>query len=241
MSNNICLLYLSCQRTNEKIAKVDEIEKKHGWAITGVVGTALKMTYQREIGLTFDVSSFKGLKPNSTIDLCYIAANQEPIAKPATPEKEFFIHCILDHARGLNQSQTRIKDFLGVVSGAWKQANHVAKNVRLLDTTFRTNVTKTSDSSIAICSFVLLRPLKTKVEIVFNLHGKSTPNGVEVTVDPQARVVYGEQFKVDKIIEFLTTRVGTRVVTNEEGDSNAESWVDVVVELQERLLAKGRK
>ncbi|KAI0384196.1 Spc7-domain-containing protein [Hypomontagnella monticulosa] len=226
---------------NSLKAKVNEIEKKHGWAITGVVGTALKMTYQREIGLTFDVSSFKGLKPNSTIDLCYIAANQEPIPKPATPEKEFFIHCILDHVRGLNQSQTKIKDFLGVVSGAWKQANHVARNVRLLDTTFRTNVTKTSDSSIAIRSFVLLRPLKTKVEIVFNLQGKSTPNGVEVTVDPQARVVYGEQFKVDKIIEFLTTRVGTRVVTKEEGDNNAESWVDVVVELQERLLAKGRK
>lgn len=225
---------------NSLKAKVDAIEKRHGWAITSVVGTALKMTYQKEIGLTFDVGSFKGLKPNSTIDLRYIAANREPTSQPVMPEQEFFIQCILDHVRGLDQSQTRIKDFLDVVSATWKRANHVAGNVRLLDTTFRTNVTTTSGSSIAIRSLMLLRPLKTKVEIVFNLHGKSTPSGIDVTITPEARVVYGEQFKVDKIIEFLATKVGTRVVTKEE-DNNVEPWVNIVVELQERLLAKGRK
>lgn len=78
------------------------------------------------------------------------------------------------------------------------------------------------------------------MEVVLSLHGRSTPDGVEVTITPQARVVYGEQFKEDKIVEFLTTKIGTRVVTKEESGT-FEPWVEVLVELQERLLARGRK
>ncbi|KAI0103523.1 Spc7-domain-containing protein [Daldinia grandis] len=222
-------------------ARVEAIEKQHGWAITGVVGTSLSMTYRREIELVFDVRAFKGLKPdNSTIDLWYIAANREQSPQPSTPEKEFFIQCTRDHIRGLAQAQTKIKNLLDMVSTAWKKANHVARNVHLLNTTYRTKVTKTSDSSISIRSWVLLVPLQTKVEVVFSLHGQSTPGGIEVTITPQARVVYGEQFKEDKIVEFLTTKIGTRVVTKEEGGT-FEPWVEVLVELQERLLARGQK
>ncbi|OTA64085.1 Spc7-domain-containing protein [Hypoxylon sp. EC38] len=222
-------------------ARVEAIEKEHGWAITGTVKTSLSMTYRKEIELVFDVRSFKGLKPtNSTIDLWYIAANRELDPKPITPEKEFFLQCIRDHIRGLVQAQTKVKDLLGLVSAGWKKANHVAENVRLLNCTFRVNVTKTSDSSITVRAPLLLPTTKTKVEITLGLHGKSTPDGVEVTIVPQARVVYGEQFKVDKIVEFLTARIGTRVVTKEE-NSSIESWSDVIVELHEKLIAKGRK
>ncbi|KAI0149805.1 Spc7-domain-containing protein [Hypoxylon sp. NC0597] len=222
-------------------ARVEAIEKEHGWAITGTVKTSLSMAYRREIELVFDVCSFKGLKPtNSTIDLWYIAANRERDPKPITPEKEFFLQCIRDHIRGLVQAQTKVKDLLGVVSAGWKKANHVAENVRLLNSTFRVNVTKTSDSSIAVRAPLLLPTTKTKVEITLGLHGKSTPDGIEVTIVPQARVVYGEQFKVDKIVEYLTARVGTHVVTKEE-NSSIESWSDVIVELHEKLIAKGRK
>ncbi|KAI2471390.1 Spc7-domain-containing protein [Annulohypoxylon bovei var. microspora] len=221
-------------------ARVEELEKQHGWIITGSNGTSLSMTYRKEIELVFDVSSFKGLKStNSTIDLWYIAANRERDPKPSTPEKEFFIQCIRDHIRGLDQSQTRLKDLLGMVSAAWKKANHVAESMRLVDCTYRTNVTKTSDSSIAFRAIVLVHPVKTRVDITLNFHGRSTPNGIEVTIEPEARVIYGEQFKVDKVVEFLTGRIGTRVVTKEE-QSNIESWSDIVVELQERLVAKAK-
>ncbi|KAI8965443.1 Spc7-domain-containing protein [Daldinia sp. FL1419] len=222
-------------------ARVEAIEKQHGWTITGVVGTSLSMTYRKEIELVFDVRAFKGLKPdNSRIDLRYIAANREQNPQPSTPEKEFFIQCMQDHVRGLVQAQTKVKSLLDMVSAAWKKANHVARNVHLLNTTYRTKVTKTSDSSISIRSWVLLVPLETKVEVIFNLHGQSTSDGVEVTVTPQARVVYGEHFKEDKIVEFLTTKIGSRIVTKEES-GNFEPWVEVLVELQERLLARGRK
>ncbi|KAI1752781.1 hypothetical protein F4782DRAFT_114550 [Xylaria castorea] len=226
---------------NSLQAKVDELERRHGWAITGLSGTTISIAFQREIELVFDISSFGGAgKPSSDsrIDLWYIAANRDRDPLPASPEKEFFVQCIRDHVRGMAQAQskTKIHDILSVVSGAWKKATHVAANMRLLNCTFPTTVARTSDTSIAVRSALLLAPLETKVEIELALHGQHTPGGLQVSITPQARVVYGEHFKIDNVVEYLATRIGTVVGTEE-----TESWSDVVVELYERLLARGRK
>ncbi|KAI0454893.1 hypothetical protein F5B21DRAFT_223574 [Xylaria acuta] len=226
---------------NSLKAKVDELERRHGWTITGLSGTTISMTFQREIELVFDISSFGGKgrpSSDSRIDLWYIAANRDHDPLPASPEKDFFVQCIRDHVRRMAQVQTKTKihDMLSVVSGAWKKANHVAADIHLLNCTFPTTVARTSDSSIAVRSALLLAPLETKVEIELALHGRHTPGGLQVSITPQARVVYGEHFKIDKVVEYLATRIGTAVGTEE-----TESWSDVVVELHERLLARGRK
>ncbi|KAI0534558.1 hypothetical protein GGR58DRAFT_482423 [Xylaria digitata] len=226
---------------NSLKAKVDELERQHGWAIIGLAGNIISMTYEREIKLMFDVSSFHGGNPsNSRIDLSYIGADRDRDPLPPSPEKEFFVQCIRDHVRGMVQAQTKIPSMLSAVSGAWKKANHVAANVRLLNCTFPTNVVRTSDSSVAIRSTLLLAPLETKVEITLALHGDNTRDSLQVSIAPQARVVYGEHFKTDNVAEYLATRIGTSVITKEEG-VQTESWSDVVIELHERLLARGRK
>lgn len=129
---------------------------------------------------------------------------------------------------------------LKAVGGAWRKANHVAHNIRLLDSTFRTNVARTSDASVAVRSTLLLAPLQTKVEVTLSLHAQSTPSGLEVALSPQAQVVYGEHFKIDKVVEYLATRLGGRVVTKDE-NPEVELWSDVLVELHDRLVARGKK
>lgn len=198
------------------------------------------MTYRREIELVFDIASFQGAKPNAGIDLWYIAANRETNADPLTPEKEFFLQCIRDHVRALAQAQTKISTLLRVVSAAWLKAGAVSDDVRLLNCSFPTEVVKTGDSSIAVRTSLLLAPLETKVQIVLGLHGRNTADGIEIAIVPEARVVYGEHFKVDKVGEYLSTRIGNMVVTGEEKEG-VERWGDVLVELHERLLARGRK
>ncbi|KAF2967470.1 hypothetical protein GQX73_g6116 [Xylaria multiplex] len=226
---------------NSLKAKVDRLERQHGWAITGLAGNIISMTYEREIKLIFDVSSFHGGNPsNSRIDLSYIGADRNRDPLPPSPEKEFFVQCIGDHVREMVQARAKIPTMLNAVSGAWKKANHVAANVRLLNCTFPTNVVRTSDSSVAIRSTLLLVPLETKVEIALTLRGDNTKDGLQVSIAPQARVIYGEHFKTDNVAEYLTTRIGTSVITKEEG-GQTESWSDAVIELHERLLARGRK
>ncbi|KAI3324759.1 Spc7-domain-containing protein [Xylariaceae sp. AK1471] len=225
---------------NSLKVKVDELERQHGWAITGVAGNTISMTYQREIELVFDISSFSGNVSNSRIDLWYIAANRDRDPEPALSEKEFFVQCIRDHVRGMAQAQTKIHSMLSMVSGAWKKANHVAANVRLLNCTFPTNVTRTSDSSIAVRSTLLLVPLETKVEITLALHGLHAQDGFQVTIAPHVRVMYGEHFKVDKIAEYIGTRIGNSVTTEGE-EGKTKFWSDVVVELHEKLLARDEK
>ncbi|KAI0405914.1 hypothetical protein F4802DRAFT_561200 [Xylaria palmicola] len=226
---------------NSLKARVDELEAQHGWAVTGLVGSIISMTYQREIELEFDISSFSGGNPSySRIDLRYMAADRNCNPSPTSPEKEFFVQCIRDHVRRMVQRPTKIHDMLDAVSAAWQKANHVVANARLLNCTFPTNVAQTSDSSIAIRSSLLLAPLETKVEITLALQGQHTQRALQVLITPQARVIYGEHFKTDNVVEYLTTRIGTSILAEGER-GKTESWSDVVVELQERLLARGRK
>lgn len=197
------------------------------------------MTYLREIELVFDIAAFQPGQPNSRIDIWYIAANRERNPLPATPEKEFFLQCLRDYVRALPQSSTKMSRILGTVRAAWDQANAVANHIHLLNLTFPTRVTKTSDTSIAIQSSLLLVPLSTKVEIVLNLHCSVGTDGLDVTVMPQANVIYGELFNAPKMAEFLSTRIGNHIFSQEEKQS--ESWSDVFVELHARLLARGKK
>ncbi|TPX17184.1 uncharacterized protein E0L32_003302 [Thyridium curvatum] len=223
-------------------ARVDDIEKKHGWAVTGCQNTTVSMTYLREIELVFDASAFQPGQPNSRIDLWYIAdkRNREPL--PLTPEKEFFLQCIRDRVRGLPQSQTKVSRLLGIVSAGWKRARAVSDNVHLLGLTQRTKVEKTSDSSIAVKSLLVLTPLATKVEVAIHLHSlEGGEGGVEVAVAPQASVVYGEQFNAAKMSEFVATHIPDRVRSREEQKEDESDWGAVALELQERLLARGKK
>ncbi|KAK1994835.1 Spc7 kinetochore protein [Colletotrichum falcatum] len=218
--------------------RVDSLEKQHGWAVTGVSGSNISMTYRKEIELVFDLASFQHGQKNSRIDLWYIAANREPNPVPLSTEGDFFLQCTRDHIRGLPQSRTKIADLLHLVRAAWNKANCTSNHIRQLNITFPTAVARTSDSSVAVKSSLLLPQIETKVEIALEIRGSSKPDGIEFTMHPEAKVVYGEHFNTGKMGEFLTTHLGDRVLSQEEG---APSWSNVVVDLHERLLARGRK
>ncbi|KAB5549809.1 hypothetical protein GE09DRAFT_1288385 [Coniochaeta sp. 2T2.1] len=220
--------------------KVELLEKQHGWAITGIVETTVSLSYRREIELVLDISSFQPGKPNTRIDLWYIADKHEykPIV-PSTVEREFFLQCIRDQVRGLAQSHTKLSRVLAITSAAWDMGRGVADHVRNLNVQFPTRVEKTGDSEICVRSSLLLVPLTSKVEVVLRLRHKMVEGGdVVVEIVPRAEVVYGESFKTDKVAEFLATRMGNQVKGWEE---KGESWLDAVAELHGRLVARGRK
>ncbi|KAK7999961.1 hypothetical protein PG990_012561 [Apiospora arundinis] len=220
--------------------KVDEIEKEHGWTITGISGTMVSMTYRREIEVAFDIGAFQDAKTTSQVNLSYIAANREKNPQPKTVEKDFFVQCIRDYVRGLVQTRMKISTLLRAIGAAWDKADAAADNIRLLNCTFPTEVARTSDSSLVAKIDMLLVPLETKVQLSMGLQSQPTPDGIEFSIVPTAQVVYGEHFKIDKVCEYLSTRLGERVTTKKENEA-VESWSDVIVELHERLVARGRK
>jgi kinetochore protein Spc7/SPC105 len=116
----------------------------------------------------------------------------------------------------------------------------VANDIRMLNCTFPTDVSRTDDSSLAIRVVLLLAALETKVDIVVGMHAQDTPQGLEIVISPQAKVVYGEHFKIDNVYDYLATRLGEVVRTRDEAEDKV-SWSDAIVELHERLLARGRK
>ncbi|KAK0753920.1 hypothetical protein B0T18DRAFT_291115, partial [Schizothecium vesticola] len=125
-----------------------------------------------------------------------------------------------------------------VVGAAWDKANAVADRVRFVNLTFPTTVARLSDTSIRVKSSLMLVPLKTRVEVGLVLEGGE---GGEVTVAPEARVVYGEQFNAKKMVDFLEGKVGGRVVAGKKGKGGEAVWSEALVELHGKLLARGQK
>lgn len=220
-------------------AKVDGIEKRHGWAITGVVGTSVSVSYRQEIELAFDTTSFKPGQQNSRIDVWYIAANRTRNPEPLTPDKEFCLQCVRDHLRCLPQCKTKVSSMLGVVSRAWDRANALGNQICQLNLAFPTSAARTSDSSMSITSTLLLAPLQTKVDVKLAVRSSVASDSLEFLVSAQAVVVYGEQFNAGKMADFLSSRIGQCVTCPREKES--ETWVNVVSDLHTRLLARGKK
>jgi kinetochore protein Spc7/SPC105 len=214
---------------------VDAIEDEHGWAVTGISGTNLSMTYKREIELVFDIASFQPHQPNSRIDLWYIADSRDIDPIPKTAEKEFFLQCIRDHVRAFPQSRTKVSQILDTVQKGWDKANLASAQIHRINVAFPTTVSKTSDSSVAVTVSLLLVPLQSRVEVILHLNSCGAQDGVGVSITPGAKVVYGEHFNVAKVGDFLATRIGQKI-----GSAGSE-WSDVMVELQGKLIARGRK
>lgn len=242
-SERYAQLLLLWRPTNSDSAKVDSLEHEYGWAITGVSGNNVSMTYRRDIELVFDALSFKpygsdaaSLQPlSSRIDLWYIAGNRELNPMPLTTEKDFFLQNIREFCRCLPQATTTVKELLDSVSTSWTKVLEVVKNVQSLSRSCPTKVSKTSDSSILARSTLLLVPLATKVDLQFNIHAQGTPSGLDVKVEPKCTVIYGERFNELKIAEFLENR------TRGNNGEDRKSWADIIAELEEKLLARGRK
>ena len=109
----------------------------------------------------------------------------------------------------------------------------------MLGVHFRTEPAILSDENMAVNSSVLLRATKTKVNVAFEVGIRSGEGvaGLDVTVKPSARIVYGEPLNRKKLGDFLEQRLVARKAEHGEGTR----WVQVVGELEERLIARGRK
>lgn len=207
------------------------------------------MRYKREIELVLDLASLhqkqqqqqqqqKPVSPSAPIQLRYIAETP----RPCPPEKEFFLRQMRERLLRAQQERVAPRVMLGIVSSAWDKAGAVTEHIRRLNLSFPTSVAAAGES-VRVTASVLLVPLQTRVEAVLRLEAAEGPGdsgdgdgGVEVVVAPEVRVVYGEQFNAGKMTEFLAERIGSRL-----GRGVGAGWDEAVLELHERLLAKGRQ
>ncbi|MCJ1428391.1 hypothetical protein MMC29_006301 [Sticta canariensis] len=223
---------------------VDALEKAHGWTIISASSASLTMTYKRTLQLFFTPSSFMQTVPptsqttkpeNSPISLTYIADADEYHPQFLTTEKRFFLQIIRAQLQCLPQSRMTIKGLLGLVGNNWEKACVIAEEVRVLDTSFITEPMIQSDEMMTIRSMLLLRDMRTKIEIGFKVtvQSQETSTELNVAIRPSAKVVYGEGLKENKMLEFIEQKI--------EGKSERGMWAKTVRELKERLNARGRK
>jgi kinetochore protein Spc7/SPC105 len=175
----------------------------------------------------------------SPISLTYIADAHEYQPRPLTIEKRFFLQIMRVQLQCVQQSQTKIKDLLDFVSSNWRKATMIIEEARALGVSYITESTITADEVMAIRSILLLRSMRTKIEVTFEVKVQNGEGvtGLDIKLTPSARVVYGEDLKEKKLGGFLEQKAG--VETWAEADGGV--WARAVRDLEGKLLSRGKK
>ena len=227
-------------------ANVNTLEKVHGWSITSAAEQTLTMTCQHTLQLFFAPLSFmsnSSLYPadceNSPISLTYIADAHEYHPRPLTTEKRFFLQIMRAQLQCLQQSQTKVKDLLDYISSSWRKACAIIEESRLLGAGYITESTIVADEAMAIRSVLLLRSMRTKIEVTFEIDVQSGEGvaGLNMKVKPSARVVYGEDLKEKKLGAFLEQKTGAETWV----DGGGGVWARALKDLEGKLLSRGKK
>ncbi|KAL9582661.1 MAG: hypothetical protein Q9212_003164 [Teloschistes hypoglaucus] len=232
-------------------ANLAMLEETHGWKIFSATKSTLTLTYKDTLQLFFTPSSF--LKPgssstkssnadeNAPISLTYIADSHEFHPKPMTTEKRFFLQIIRAQLQCLRQSAVRTNDLLNFITRNWEAALVIAGEVRSLNAQYITEAVILSDEVMAVKAVLLLKHMRTKLEVSFEVQARGGDGGegegegigtegLDIAVRSQVRVVYGEELKEGKMAEWVDGRL--------EEDT---SWVRAVGKLEERLKGRSRK
>ena len=174
-------------------------------------------------------------REDSPISLTYIADAHEHHSQPLTTEKRFFLQIIRAQLQCLHQSRTKTKNLLAFVGESWDKACSVADETKALGVSHITEPTITADEAMVIRSTIFLKAMRTKVEATFEVKVQSDEGvaGLSLGMKPTARVCYGESLNEKKMSEFLESRI--------KGIKGFGVWAQATRELEERLIARGRK
>jgi len=225
---------------------MDNIERDYGWSITSASSNALGMSYKGQLQLFFAPSAFSSqsvvsspsTNGNKPISLVYIADGAERRPEALTTDKRFFLQLIRAQLQCLDQSETSVKDLLSFVSNGWSTAIQVHECLRRLEMENIVNISILSDERLGVELAMLLPKVQTKVNIFFEISASITAaekgsSGLQVRTGTEVRgkVVYGEQYKEQKMGDFILSRIGKSLI----------GWDDAVRDLKARLVATGRK
>jgi kinetochore protein Spc7/SPC105 len=152
-----------------------------------------------------------------------------------TTEKRFFLQYLRAHLQSLHQGSTTPKHLLSLISQTWNQALVVSEELRLLELVCPTQASIISDNSLAIQASLLLPTLESKVQLTLELSIGVAKEGISVALKPKAVAIYGERFNEATMDRFLASRIGKGLDETASG-----TWAAVVVELESRLIARGR-
>lgn len=214
--------------------KVQSLEKQYHWAVTGVAGARITMTYKGELAVAFDITDSQHGWGDPTVEARRVFTKSDAPTRHQEVARDFFLQRIRGHS---HKNDRKLSSMLSLVAREWETARCMVRNINVADTTYPTKVTRTSNTSIEVVSTLLVTELETKIEVIFAISLNTTRGDTQVTIEPSARVVYGEAFNLGKMKDYLTSRIKQ---TPGEHDVQ-ETWCNILVSLHRRLLTRGRK
>lgn len=219
---------------------IKSLEETHGWSISSASSSpcTVTMTYKSQLELFFHPGAFQTAtqgvqnRPNAPISLSYIATDRNEQPKALSTTLRFFLQLLRASLHALPECSTRTSELLHLVSSGWETALMVAEAERKLEFEGMTDCRIVNDERLAIESVVLLPKVRTKVCVSFELLA-AIGEGLELsmTVEPKAKVVYGQPYDEKKMTGAIAKQIG----------DGFECWAEAVRDLRSRLIAQGTK
>lgn len=226
--------------------RVKALESKHGWLITSSsadessTSPSLTMSYLSDLQLFFHPLSFSptaSSASNMPISLTYIGEAAIPTSRPLTTTKRFFLQLLRATLHCLPQHSTSVIALLDLVKSGWNLALAISEGVQSLEIEGLTEERILGDELMSITTTLLLHKLRSKVNVVFDVSVTVENMKVKAAVRARVETVYGEKYNETRMSEFMMEKcAGGKLEETSMG-----CWSDAVVELRERLIARGRK
>lgn len=211
-------------------AEVDSLASSTGWTIASAADAGLEMHYRNALSLFLRPGSFQPASADpSTIRLA-LASDSEP-----NTQERFFLQLLRARLHMLDQASTPISEVLNLVSSGWDVAMRLRSSVSDMTLSYITDVAITGDESLAVSANILLREMRTKVQVKLELKVGGVGTQFSTSVRTAAHVVYGEELKEGRMGDFLASKLGD---AEEQGFGR---WSEAVRELETRLIARGKK
>lgn len=224
--------------------RVEHLTSQTGWSVTGATGSSLRLSFEKQLELSFDTRAFLPLVDrNASPGLGLIYTGNEAESTIA----RFFVQYLRAQLHALTPSSTEAAKLLRFIASGWSCARAIRRQVTHLE--LRAGPTETrivNDERMAVDVDVLLHGVKTKVKVSFELR---ICTGAEETIHARAQVsasvVYGEEYREDRMSDFVRKRISGDIgqdASNGHQDVEAEgAWASAVVELRKGLIRRGAK
>ncbi|KAI9848937.1 MAG: hypothetical protein M1838_000317 [Thelocarpon superellum] len=224
----------TCRDVESAQARVAALQQASGWTITSVAGRTLTMVLHGDLQLTLDPTA-AAPAPN----VVYLGASEDGTGRPGVAETRFVLEQLQAQLAGRAPSALGAQALVAFVSRSWAPAAALTEETRRLNLCCPTEASVVSERSLSIQSTLLLPTLATKVTFTFAVMAAPREAELALTVQPQARVVYGEALNEARMGAFLSEHV-SRLITGDKGEARG-SWATAVHALSEKLVARGKK
>lgn len=201
--------------------KVSVLERKFGWSIVRVEGTAIELVFLKQLHVIWDAAGAENTRVEYLVPAIIKSSDPVPLQDA---ERDFFVACLNARLSDTTTPKLALKTTLAEINMFWRRCLATANEIRKVRKMYPITLTPHGERELRVAIKVLVPEIRSKVM-------------VEVVVDKEMAVKGGAKVLYGGVNEAIVDEfVGSALRDGKEG-----VWRGVVESLVGRCLEGKRK